>query len=64
LINPEEHWAVVQMNHAWFNRFVPRTEGAVTITDDRNPIDLWSDPVQRAARAELHASFARGPRSW
>jgi hypothetical protein len=60
----EEHWRVMQMNHAWFNRFEPRTRGAVILTDDKNPIDLWSDPVERAARAELHQSFASGPHSW
>jgi hypothetical protein len=64
LISPEDHWAVVQMNHAWLNRFEPRTSGAVVLTDDWNPIDLWSDPVQRAARSELHQSFASGVRSW
>lgn len=64
LINPDEHWAVVQMNHAWFNRFEPPVRGAVILTDDRNPIDLWSDPVQNAARAELHRSFADAPTSW
>jgi spermidine synthase len=64
LMNPEEHWGVVQMNHAWFNRFTPRTRGAVVLTDDRNPIDLWSDPVEHASRIELHESFARAPRSW
>jgi hypothetical protein len=62
-MNLEEHWAVVQMNHAWLNRFTPRTACAVILTDDRNPIDLWNDPVQRTARAELHRSFGK-TRSW
>jgi spermidine synthase len=64
LMNPDEHWAVVQMNHAWFNRFAPLTRGAVILTDDRNPIDVWSDPVQHAARVDLHRSFATPPKSW
>jgi hypothetical protein len=62
LMNLEEHWGVVEMTHAWFNRFEPAA--AAPFTDDRNPVELWSDRALRATRAELHDSF-RGPaRSW
>ncbi len=64
LMNLDEHWLVVQMTHAWFNRFVPPVRGAVVLTDDRDPIDLWSDRVLAASRVELHRSFAGMPRSW
>jgi len=50
------HWAVVERNHAWANRFEPKTEGAPVLTDDRNPVDLWSDELNRIARVELHKS--------
>ena len=50
------HWVVVERNHAWANRFEPQTEGVPVLTDDRNPVDLWSDDLNRIARAGLHKS--------
>jgi hypothetical protein len=41
--------------HAWDNRFVPATEGLPIVTDDRNPVDLWSERINLAARRLLHA---------
>jgi hypothetical protein len=50
------HWVVVERNHAWANRFEPKTDGVPVLTDDRNPVDLWSDELNRIARLDLHAS--------
>jgi spermidine synthase len=50
------HWVVVERNHAWANRFEPKTDGMPVLTDDRNPVDLWSDELNRIARLDLHAS--------
>jgi spermidine synthase len=47
------HWAVVERNHAWANRFEPK-RGAPVLTDDRNPVDLWSDALNYQARQDLH----------
>ena len=47
-------------NHAWDNRFVPATGNAAILTDDLNPIDLWSEEINRVAREELHDYFGRG----
>ncbi|HVS19678.1 MAG TPA: fused MFS/spermidine synthase, partial [Planctomycetota bacterium] len=47
-------------NHAWDNRFVPEAEGAPVLTDDLNPVDLWSDRINHVARGGLHAYFDRG----
>ncbi len=57
-----EHWRVVQMNHAWANRFDPtQLPGAQILSDDRNRVDLWSDAVNRKARAELREFFGDSP---
>jgi spermidine synthase len=50
------HWAVVERNHAWANRFEPKRDGAPILTDDLNPVDLWSDEINRIARVDLHKS--------
>jgi len=50
------HWAVVERNHAWANRFEPKTAGAPVLTDDKNPVDLWTDELNRIARVDLHKS--------
>ena len=62
--DPTAHWTVVQMNHAWSNRYQPDARGAVILTDDQNPVDQWSERINLAARRELHHFF--GPRggSW
>jgi hypothetical protein len=57
LPDPYMHFAVVQRNHAWDNRFVPETAGHPVLTDDLNPVDLWSERINRQARKELHEAF-------
>jgi spermidine synthase len=64
LADPSTHFAVVQENHAWENRYAPNAEGATILTDDRNPADLWSERVNRAARRQLHEYFAKRAASW
>ncbi len=57
-----EHWRVVQMNHAWDNRFDPaELNNGQILSDDRNPVDLWSNAVNRAARVELRKFFGDSP---
>ncbi len=51
-----EHWRVLERNHAWDNRFEP--EPGLVITDDLNPVDLWSEEINRVARRELREYFA------
>jgi spermidine synthase len=50
-------------NHAWDNRFVPDITNAPILTDDLNPVDLWSEEINRVARRELHDYFKSGV-SW
>jgi len=41
----------------WRNRFSPEIEGAPILTDDLNPVDLWSERINVAARLDLHRYF-------
>lgn len=43
-----------EMNHAWDNRFIPDIKNANILTDDLNPVDIWSERVNLRARKELH----------
>jgi predicted membrane-bound spermidine synthase len=52
-----EHWRAVTRNHAWDNRFVPGTPTAPVLTDDKNPVDLWSEEINLVARRSLHAQL-------
>lgn len=63
-VDPYEHWKVVQRNHAWDNRFVPETTGAQILTDDRNPLDIWSEEINFRERKELHRFFGELGVSW
>jgi spermidine synthase len=51
------HEVVVTRNHAWNNRFEPDPEGVPVLTDDRNPVDLWAEKINRKARKILHGDF-------
>jgi len=51
-------------NRAWDNRFVPDTRQAPVLTDDLNPVDLWAESVNLAARKGLHRYFDRVGVSW
>lgn len=48
------------LNHAWDNGFEPDLVGAGILTDDLNPVALWSDGVNRAARDQMHRYFGQG----
>jgi spermidine synthase len=61
LADPQAHWTVVQKNHAWLNRFQPDKAGAMLLTDDRNPVDLWAERINLVARRKLHELFAARP---
>ena len=50
--------------HAWNNRFVPETQNAVVLTDDLNPVDIWSERINRVARKGLHEYFGSDGLSW
>lgn len=64
LDDPVLHWLTLQKNHAWDNRYRPETRGVPVLTDDRNPVDLWAEEVNRVARRSLHEFFGRQGLSW
>jgi len=62
--NPDALWVVQQQTHAWLNRFEPKPANARILTDDRNMIEVWSDRLNLAERAELHGFFGPNGGSW
>lgn len=62
--NPDALWVAQQQLHAWLNRYEPPAKGAAVLTDDWNPVELWADRVNHAARKELHAFFGPHGGSW
>jgi hypothetical protein len=63
LDRPHQHWWSVQITHAWDNRFEPGIRGK-PFTDDRNPLDIRAERVNRLARRDLHRYFARFGWDW
>ena len=43
--------------HAWDNRFVPDDKGVQVLTDEHNPIAVWSEQVNLAEREHLNEFF-------
>ncbi len=56
--------AEYDMTHSWDNRFEPDPSGAVVFTDDRNPIDLWSEEINFADRKNLKKYFREAGIVW
>ena len=57
---PDRFSRIYDMNHAWDNRFEPDVTGVPVLTDDLNPVDLWSDRINLVARRDLHEYFEAG----
>ena len=55
---------LIQELHAWDNAYEPKTDGAPILTDDRTPVDLWSERINWVARKDLHEYFAKDGTSW
>lgn len=53
-----------QNNQAWNNRFIPDTQNIPILTDDLNPIDVWSEAINNIARKDLHSYFEQRGLSW
>jgi spermidine synthase len=50
--------------HAWNNRFEVDPAGKRVLTDDLNPVDVWSERINVAARKTLHEYFGSAGISW
>jgi hypothetical protein len=53
---PYRHWTVVERRHAWANRFAPDMRGVPVLTDDLNPVSVWSEEINRRARTGIHST--------
>ena len=62
--NPDALWGEQQLSHAWLNRYEPQPANAAVLTDDRSMVEVWSDRLNHAARAELHTFFGPDGGSW
>jgi len=56
--------AAYQQGHAWDNRFTPDIRGVPILTDDLNPVDLWTEAINLVARRQLHGYFGASGLSW
>ncbi|UCF21509.1 MAG: fused MFS/spermidine synthase [Gemmatimonadota bacterium] len=52
------------LRRAWDKRFIPDPRQGFVLTDDLNPIDVWSEEVNFVARKDLHDYFGANGRSW
>lgn len=50
---PYRHWTVVERRHAWANRFEPDVRGVPVLTDDLNPVSVWSEDINWIARNNI-----------
>jgi predicted membrane-bound spermidine synthase len=50
--------------HAWDNRFEVPVAGNQVLTDELNPVEVWSERVNLAARRELHAVWSGRGVAW
>ena len=51
-------------DYAWKNRFEPGVDDAPVLTDNLNPVDLWSEEINYLARLHLHGYFTDGKLGW
>jgi spermidine synthase len=56
--------AAYDMNHAWDNRFEPDVTGARILTDDLNPVDVWSERINLASRKNLREYIEKKGIEW
>lgn len=55
---PESRFSVdYNRFHAWENRFEPAADRGMILTDDLNPIDIWSEKINLLNRRKLHRIF-------
>jgi spermidine synthase len=50
--------------HAWDNRFEVDVTGVQVLTDDLNPVDVWSERINLVARKDLHEFFGSSGVTW
>jgi spermidine synthase len=62
---PTERWTLeYNQIHAWDNSFTVIPGEAPILTDDLNPVGIWSDRINIASRKQLHAYFGKDDLAW
>jgi hypothetical protein len=51
-------------NHAWDNRFTADTGNVPVLSDNLNPVEVWSERINLVARRELHEYFQEKGIDW
>ncbi len=65
LAPPDSRWSgQYDLVHAWENRFGPREGAGIILTDDHNPVDVWSDGINLASRRDMHNFFGNHSLTW
>ena len=63
--NPDYRFSAnYERNHAWENRFLPDMKNAVVLTDDLNPVDIWSERINFQSRKQLHEMLGNSSFLW
>ncbi|MFO7447220.1 MAG: fused MFS/spermidine synthase [Ignavibacteriaceae bacterium] len=53
--NPDYRFSAnYEKNHAWDNRFIPDFNNVMVLTDDLNPVEIWSERINLESRKVLH----------
>ena len=50
--------------HAWDQQFVVDTAGVLVLTDELNPVDVWSENVNLVSRRKLHEFLGQRRVAW
>ncbi len=65
LAPPTSRWSrEYDLVHAWDNRFGPQPDRGMVLTDDHNPVDVWSDGINLVSRRDMHRFFGAGALTW
>lgn len=63
--NPDYRFSAnYERNHAWDNRFIPDIKNAIILSDDLNPIDIWSERINLQSRTVLHELLGEDSFLW
>jgi spermidine synthase len=63
--NPDYRFSAnYEKNHAWENRFLPDMKNAVILSDDLNPVDIWSERINLQSRKQLHELLGNSSFIW
>jgi spermidine synthase len=65
LPRPDDRWSSsYNVNHAWDNAFTVEAARGQVLTDEHNPVAVWSDRVNEAARAKNREWFGGSGLAW